>query len=87
MSSMRGADLEHMTALKSQFHTQSGTVEQLQAMISRTLESTWWEGPAAETFRGQWHGEFVPALTRLRDALNQNAAVVESRRAAIESNT
>ncbi|MDA0364636.1 MAG: WXG100 family type VII secretion target [Chloroflexi bacterium] len=87
MASIRGADLEQMTTLNRRFADEATSVEALQARVNQAISSTAWTGPAAEQFRERWASEFVPALGRLREALSQNATVVEQRRGAIEAAT
>lgn len=87
MTNMRGADLEQMTVLNRRFADEAASVEALQARINQAISSTAWTGPAAEQFRERWTAEFVPALGRLREALSQNALMVEQRRGAIEAAT
>jgi uncharacterized protein YukE len=84
---MRGADLEQMMALNRRFADEAAAVEALQARINQAISSTSWTGPAAEQFREIWASDFVPALGRLREALSQNAALIEQRRGAIEAAT
>lgn len=87
MTTIRGADLEQMATLNRRFADEATAVEALQARINQAISATAWTGPAAEQFRERWASEFVPALGRLREALSQNALVVEQRRGAIESAT
>lgn len=87
MSSMVGGSLEQMQGLEQQLTTDSQTVGELQRRISAAVSNTTWTGPAAERFRSEWNGTFVSALTRLQDALHENATVVRSRRHAIQTAT
>lgn len=87
MTSMRGADLEQMSALNRRFADEATAVEALQARINQAVSTTAWTGPAAEQFRERWASEFVPALGRLREALSENAVVIAQRRGAIEAAT
>ena len=87
MTGMMGGDLGQLDALRKTFLDQVQTVEALRGAIDGVLGSTQWTGPAADRFRSEWAGQFVPNLRRLQDALSENAAVVQSRRAAIETAT
>ena len=84
MALMVGGNLEQLQVLEQHFTTESQAVADLQRRITSTLASTTWTGPAADRFRSEWSGSFVPALTRLQQALVENAAVVRSRKQAIE---
>lgn len=87
MSNMVGGSLEQMQGLEQQFTTDSQTVGELQRRISSVVSNTTWTGPAAERFRSEWNGTFVSALSRLQEALNENAMVVRNRRQAIQTAT
>lgn len=87
MSGMMGGDLGQLDVLKKTFTEQVAAVDALRGAIDGTLGSTQWTGPAAERFRGDWNGSFVPALRRLQEALTENAGVVANRREAIQAAT
>jgi WXG100 family type VII secretion target len=79
-----GGDIEQLSALERTFTQQGQAVETLRSTISSTLDTTSWRGPAAERFRSEWNGEFAQALTRLADALNQNAAFLRDTHTAFQ---
>ena len=87
MSNMVGGSLEQMQILEQQFTTDALAVSELQRRISTAVGNTTWTGPAADRFRSEWHGTFVSALTRLQEALTENASVVRNRRHAIQTAT
>jgi uncharacterized protein YukE len=80
-----GATIEEMHALQSAFMRESGTVEQLTSAISGQVGNTWWVGPAAERFRGQWEGEFRPMLLSLQTALQDCSQEVARRTEAMQA--
>ena len=82
-----GGNLEEMSNLQNTFTQQAVASDDLR----RTLESAVqthitanWEGPAAEAFREAWNSQFSPALTKLREALDDAAREVQNRRNAIQ---
>ena len=87
MSNMVGGSLEQMQVLEQQFSVDAQSVGDLQRRVSAAVGNTTWTGPAAERFRTEWNGTFVPALARLQDALVENATVVRTRRQAIQTAT
>lgn len=64
-----GADIQQLEQLTRQFNTQAGQVDALIAAINNQIGGTWWVGPKAEKFKGQWNQEFVPTLKKLSEAL------------------
>ena len=87
MSNMVGGSLEQMQGLEQQFSTDAQAVAEVQRRISSAVSNTTWTGPAAERFRSEWNGTFVSALSRLQEALQENATVVRNRRQAIQTAT
>ncbi|HET7486381.1 MAG TPA: WXG100 family type VII secretion target [Acidimicrobiales bacterium] len=87
MSTMVGASLEQMQGLEQQFTADGQAVGDLQRRISAAVGNTTWTGPAADRFRSEWNTTFVPALSRLQEALQENASVVRNRRSAIQAAT
>jgi hypothetical protein len=84
MSNLFGGNLEQMDSLGRQFQTQAEAVVSLRNSINGTLEGTGWTGPFSEKFRSDWHGVFVPALTKLEQSLREASSVVNDRRQAID---
>ena len=87
MSNLVGASLEQMQGLENQLSVDAQAVGDLQRRITARVNTTTWTGPAAERFRTEWSSTYVGALTRLQEALQENATVVRSRRQAIEAAT
>lgn len=85
--SMVGGNLEQMAGLQQAFQRDAQSVTELQQRITAALGNTMWTGPAAQRFREEWSGTFVPALSQLRDALEQNATLVRNRSEAIRTAT
>lgn len=79
-----GGDIEQLSSLEQTFTREAEAVQTLRATISSTLDGTNWRGPAAQRFRDQWNGEFASALTRLADALTQNAGYIRETHAAFQ---
>ena len=79
-----GGDIEQLSALERTFSQEAQTVDALRAAVSSTLGNTSWRGPSAERFRAEWNGEFSHSLTRLAEALNQNAAYIRDTHAAFQ---
>ncbi len=80
-----GATIEEMHALQAAFMRESGTVEQLSSAISGQVGNTWWVGPAAERFRGQWEGEFRPMLQALQTSLQDCSQEIARRTEAMQA--
>ncbi len=80
-----GATIEEMHALQAAFMRESGTVEQLSSAISGQVGNTWWVGPAAERFRGQWEGEFRPMLQALQASLQDCSQEIARRTEAMQA--
>lgn len=80
-----GATIEEMHSLSSAFRREAGTVNSLSSAITGQVSSTWWVGPAADKFKGQWESQFRPMLTELQASLEECASEVQQRSAAIEA--
>ena len=80
-----GATIEEMQQLQSTFIRESANVAELTSTLSSQVGSTWWVGPAAERFKGQWDGEFRPMLQRLQQALDACSHEVQQRSNAIQA--
>lgn len=84
---MVGGNLEQMAGLQQAFQRDGQAVAELQQRITAALGNTVWTGPAAQRFRDEWSATFVPALVRLREALDENASLVRNRAEAIRTAT
>jgi len=58
MSGRVGGTIEQMTMMGTQFNNEADTLSALVGRITSQLNSTDWEGGAAQRFRDQWNGEF-----------------------------
>ena len=87
MSSIYGGSIEQMQVLEHQFAADGQQLGDLQRRVTAAVANTAWTGPAADRFRQEWNGTFVGALTRLQDALFENATLVRNRRVAIQTAT
>lgn len=80
-----GGEIEQMGVLVSAFNSKAAEVQELTAAIDSQVSGTWWVGPAAERFRGEWTGQFKPNLAKLQEALSEAAAEVNRRMNALQS--
>ena len=78
-----GGNLEQLTSLKGKFNTEAQDVQRLIASVSSALEATWWVGPAAERFKDAWRTEYVSALKKLDQALQEAGREVGNREQAL----
>jgi len=58
MSGRVGGTIEQMNMMGTQFNNEADTLSALVGRITSQLNSTDWEGGAAQRFRDQWNGEF-----------------------------
>ncbi len=78
-----GGEIEQLVQLKTSFDRESRTVEELTRTIRGQLQTTAWEGPAAERFRSMWSSEFEVSLRKLQQALVDAGAEVSRRQSAL----
>lgn len=78
-----GGEIEQLSQLKTTFDRESCTVEELSRTIRGQLQTTVWEGPAAERFRSMWSGEFEVSLRKLQEALVDAGTEVSRRQTAL----
>jgi uncharacterized protein YukE len=64
-----GQDIEQVQMLANQFNAKAGEIEQLISQLSATVDSIDWQGPDAERFRSDWHGQHRTALNSVISAL------------------
>jgi WXG100 family type VII secretion target len=81
-----GADLGQLAVLKQTFDRQAEAVVQLTRSIDSQIAegNTWWVGPAADKFRGEWRGTFKSNLAQLEQALREAGMEVDRRRQMLE---
>lgn len=75
-TTLYGMDIQAARDLVRVMNSDSDTINQLTARLTQQLESTTWLGPDAQRFRGDWSGQYVPALQNVVRALQENALVL-----------
>jgi uncharacterized protein YukE len=78
-----GGEVDQLTALKNTFDRQSSNVAEVISSIDSQINSTYWVGPAAERFKGEWSGDFKRMLNNLQNALGEAGTEVARRRDAL----
>lgn len=78
-----GGEVDQLTALKNTFDRQAANVAELISSVDGQINSTYWVGPAAERFKGQWSGDFKRMLSNLQSALGESGTEVARRRDAL----
>jgi len=73
-----GLDPEQMDALATKMTNEASTISDIVTQITSQVNSTWWQGPDAERFKGEWEGTHSSALRNAADALDQVAQLVRS---------
>ncbi|PWD52228.1 hypothetical protein C8046_17870 [Serinibacter arcticus] len=73
-----GMDINAARDLVRVMTSDADTITQLTARLSQQLEGTPWYGPDAQRFRGDWQGQYVPALNSVVQALQENAQLLAS---------
>ncbi len=66
-----GADIQQLESLTRQFTIEAAQVDALISAITSQIGGTWWIGPRAERFKGEWDSQFVPTLRKLSEALSE----------------
>lgn len=67
----------------TQFNNEADTLSALVGRITSQLNSTDWEGGAAQRFRDQWNREFRNVLTQVEAGLRECSAEVRNRANAL----
>lgn len=78
-----GAEMGQLEALKNTFDREAQNVGELTSTISGQLGNTWWQGPAADRFRGSWESDYQPMLQRLQQSLQEASGEVARRHQAL----
>lgn len=73
-----GADDFHK--MKTDYKTHSDHIDQMVKYLDGALRSSIWEGQAKSRFEGDWTSVHKPNLLKLRQALQDMSAEMESRR-------
>lgn len=64
-----GQDVEQVQQLAGQLTTRADDIGRLIAQLSSTVDAVDWQGPDAERFRSDWHGQHRTALNAVVSAL------------------
>jgi len=78
-----GADIEGMSQLHGQLQQKAQQVQALRSQLTNLVQSTYWEGPAAQRFKEAWNSQYNPSLTKLEQALNELGNEVRNRKEAL----
>lgn len=68
-----GMDIQAGRDLAARMDADGTEIETLTSRLTQMLESTPWYGPDATRFKGDWSGQYVPALTQVVQALRENS--------------
>ena len=83
MSGRVGGTIEQMNMMGTQFNNEADTLSSLVGRITSQLNSTDWEGGAAQRFRDKWNGEFRNVLTQVEAGLRECSTEVRNRANAL----
>ena len=78
-----GAEMGQLESLRTTFDRQAQTIEQLTSAIAGQVNNTWWKGPAADRFRGDWESVHSPNLRNLQTALQECSMEISRRHQAL----
>ena len=78
-----GGDIEAMERLQSQLKQRGQDVQQLRSEMTNMIQSTWWEGPAANNFKTEWNGQYSQSLQKLEALLVDLGQEVQRRKDAL----
>ncbi|OJX97557.1 MAG: hypothetical protein BGO96_05770 [Micrococcales bacterium 73-15] len=71
-------DIQAGRDLARQMDADATEIEQLTSRLTNLLEATPWYGPDATRFKGDWSGQYVPALTQVVSALRENSQQINN---------
>ncbi len=83
MAGRIGGTVEQMTTMGSQFGNEADAIGALVSRITSQLNSTDWEGGAAQRFRDQWNGEFKGVFNKVETGLRECGNEVRNRASAL----
>ncbi|WP_182111596.1 MULTISPECIES: hypothetical protein [unclassified Actinotalea] len=78
MSNVLGMDITAARDLVRIMNVDADSITQITARLTQQLEATPWYGPDAQRFTSDWQGQYVPALQRVVQALQENAATLSA---------
>jgi uncharacterized protein YukE len=81
---MLGGQIETMMALNGKLNEQANSVATLTATLDSQVNSTVWQGPAADRFRDVWNSQFKATLSQLQVALTEAGTEVAKRAEALQ---
>lgn len=73
MANVYGMDIQAGRDLARQMDVDANDIQQLTTRLTQMLEATPWYGPDATRFKGDWSAQYVPALTQVVSALQENS--------------
>lgn len=73
MSNVLGMDITAARDLVRVMNADSDNITQITARLTQQLQATPWYGPDAQRFNSDWTSQYVPALQRVVQALQENA--------------
>ena len=73
MANLTGMDIAEVRALSNQLRHSAGEIRTLIGQLNGKIESTQWIGADRNNFVGDWHGQYVPNLNHVVDALEAAA--------------
>ena len=78
-----GGDIEGMERLQGQLRQKGEHVQSLRSELTNIVQSTYWEGPAANRFKSEWNGQYSQSLQRLEQLLVDLGQEVQRRKDAL----
>lgn len=73
IANVYGMDIQAGRDLAALMDKDASEIEGLTTHLTGVLESTPWYGPDATRFKGDWSGQYVPALNSVVQALRENS--------------
>jgi WXG100 family type VII secretion target len=86
--SMRGAEIERLRDLASDFREKAGELRGIISFLNSDAENSanYWKGPKADQFRNEWN-EVKPTFDRFADSLDDAAKSADTNADNIEAAT
>lgn len=78
MSNQLGADVAALEDLSRRMNETSSDVEAKLSELTAKLADTWWQGPDAERFRGDFDGNIRAKISAVSEALATAASEVQT---------
>jgi uncharacterized protein YukE len=78
-----GGDIEGMERLQAQLKQRGQDIQRLRSEMTNMIQSTWWEGPAANRFKTEWNGQYSQSLQKLEALLADLGQEVQRRKDAL----